>query len=121
MTIFLSSHLLSEIEQTATTMAIINQGKLVVQGRVADLLASGENIVRIETPMAEAAVNLITSSRFAASVTRRGTVVECVMPRERVAELNRALVNADIPVSALVPKRSLEEYFLSITEGASEL
>jgi ABC-type multidrug transport system ATPase subunit len=121
MTIFLSSHLLSEIEQTATTMAIINKGALVVQGRVADLLSSGENTVRVESPMAEAALSVITASGLATSATRTGSVVECVMPGDRVAELNRALVRAEIPVHALVPRRSLEEYFLSITEGASEI
>jgi ABC-type multidrug transport system ATPase subunit len=120
MTIFLSSHLLSEIEQTATSMAIINQGRLVVQGHVAELLSSGENIVRIETPMTDEALAIIASSGLATSVHRAGPVIECSLPRERVADINRMLVQANIPVHALVPKRSLEEYFLSITEGASE-
>jgi len=120
MTIFLSSHLLSEIEQTATSMAIINQGTLVVQGRVADLLASGENIVRIETPLVDAALAVIASSGLATSVRTTGQVIECSMPREHIADINRMLVQANVPVQALVPKRSLEEYFLSITEGASD-
>jgi ABC-type multidrug transport system ATPase subunit len=120
MTIFLSSHLLNEIEQTATSMAIINQGTLVVQGRVADLLSSGENTVRIDTPMTDAALGVISASRIAISTRRLDSAIECVMPHDRIAELNRILVNANIPVSALVPKRSLEEYFLTITEGASE-
>ena len=120
MTVFLSSHLLSEIEQTATSMAIINQGRLVVQGGVAELLAAGENVVRIETSAVEAAMAVITASGFVSSTIVAGQTIECSMPRERVAELNRALVKAEIPVHALVPKRSLEEYFLSITEGASE-
>lgn len=120
MTIFLSSHLLSEIEQTATSMAIINEGRLVVQGGVTELLASGENIVRIETPMVDNALAIIASSGLGVSAHRVGQVIECSMPRERVADLNRILVRADIPVQAIVPRRSLEEYFLSITEGASE-
>ncbi len=120
MTIFLSSHLLSEIEQTATSMAIINQGRLVVQGGVADLLAAGESVVRIETPAVEAAVRAIAASGLASSTVVTGQTIECSMPRERVPQLNRALVAAEVPVHALVPKRSLEEYFLSITEGARE-
>ena len=47
-TVFLSSHLLSEIEQTATSMAIINAGRLVVQGKVKELLEEREGIVRID-------------------------------------------------------------------------
>jgi ABC-type multidrug transport system ATPase subunit len=120
MTIFLSSHLLNEIEQSATSMAIINQGTLVVQGRVAELLSSGENTVRIDTPMTDAALAVINASRIAASARKLDSAIECVMPHDRIAELNRVLVNANIPVNGLVPKRSLEEYFLTITEGASE-
>jgi ABC-type multidrug transport system ATPase subunit len=120
MTIFLSSHLLNEIEQTATSMAIINQGSLVVQGRVAELLSSGENTVRIDTPMTDAALGVINASRIVVSAHKKDSSIECTMPHDRVAELNRILVNANIPVNALVPKRSLEQYFLTITEGASE-
>ncbi len=121
MTIFLSSHLLSEIEQIATSMAIINQGRLVVQGRVADLLEAGDNVVRIETPMRDRALAVIASSGLATTAHAVGPAIECSMSRDRVGELNRLLVLENIPVLALVPKRSLEEYFLSITEGGSEL
>jgi ABC-2 type transport system ATP-binding protein len=120
MTIFLSSHLLSEIEQTATSMAIISQGTLVVQGAVADLLGAGESFVRIETPTPEQALALISSAGLAMSARAVGGAIECSMSRDRVAELNRRLVQAGIEVRALVPKRSLEEYFLAITEGASD-
>ncbi len=121
MTIFLSSHLLSEIEQIATSMAIINQGRTVVQGRVADLLAAGDNVVRIETPMRDRALAVIASSGLVTAAHAVGQAIECSMSRERVADLNRLLVHEGIPVHALLPKRSLEEYFLSITEGGSEL
>ncbi len=120
MTVFLSSHLLSEIEQTATNMAIINQGTLVVQGGVSELLAAGEHVVRVETPDARRALEVISSSGLATAVRSTGSSIECDMPRTRVAELNRMLVRAGIAVDALVPKRSLEEYFLAITEGASD-
>lgn len=121
MTIFLSSHLLSEIEHTATSMAIINQGRLVVQGRVAELLAAGEHIVRIETPTIDEALKVIEASGLATSAHRVGPLIECSMPGDSVARLNRALVEAGIAVHALVPRRSLEEYFLAITEGASDV
>jgi len=42
-TVFLSSHLLNEVEQVATRMAIINKGKLVVQGKVEELLRERAN------------------------------------------------------------------------------
>lgn len=120
-TIFLSSHLLGEIEQTATSMAIINLGSLVVQGRVADLLAAGEHVVRFDAIPADRALQLLSASRLASTVQRNGAFVECSVPREQVGAVNRMLVEAGIEVRAILPRRSLEEYFLAITEGASDV
>jgi len=64
---------------------------------------------------------VIASSGLATAAHAVGPAIECSMSRDRVGELNRLLVLDNIPVHALVPKRSLEEYFLSITEGGSEL
>jgi ABC-2 type transport system ATP-binding protein len=120
-TIFLSSHLLGEIEQTATSMAIINLGKLVVQGRVADLLAAGGHVVRFDATPAELALQVLSASRLAGTVQSFGAFVECSVPREQVGILNRMLVEAGIEVRAILPRRSLEEYFLAITEEASDV
>jgi ABC-type multidrug transport system ATPase subunit len=121
MTIFLSSHLLHEIEQTASSMAIINRGKLVVEGAVHDLLERGEQRLRvIASSIADAQAIM---SRFDALTNIRveGEAIECTMSRDVAAELNRTMVQAGIAVRMLAPRRSLEEYFLSITEGASEV
>jgi ABC-type multidrug transport system ATPase subunit len=120
-TVFLSSHLLTEIEQTATSMAIINLGTLVVQGRVADLLAAGEHVVRFNASPADQALRLLSASRLTGKVQRNGEFLECTVPREQVGAVNRMLVEAGIEVRAILPRRSLEEYFLAITEGASDL
>jgi ABC-type multidrug transport system ATPase subunit len=58
-TIFLSSHLLHEIELVATRMSIINKGKLVVQGNVQDLLDSSEQYVEIHAMPEEKAEKII--------------------------------------------------------------
>jgi ABC-type multidrug transport system ATPase subunit len=120
MTIFLSSHLLHEIEQTATSMAIINNGNLVVQGPVTELLSKGEAAVRLEARPAPEAEALIRNFPLVTGVRRNGDLIEFAIPRESTGSLNRALVEAGIEVRALVPRRSLEEYFLAITAGASE-
>ena len=52
---------------------------------------------------------------------KEGAMIECTVSADQIGDLNRRLVDAGIEVRALVPKRSLEEYFLSITEGASEV
>jgi len=121
MTIFLSSHLLHEIEQTATSMAIINRGRLVVQGSVRDLLSDRDVKVRIEADPAERAREVVAGLPFAADVLMEGKFIEAKLPPDRIPEVNHLLVQLGIEVRALVPKRSLEEYFLAITEGISEV
>jgi len=117
-TIFLSSHLLSEIEQTATSMAIINAGTLVVQGKVKDLLEESEGVVRIDARPVEQALRIISEHRLASAVTRSGEMVQATMPASDVPALARLLVEGGVELRALVPRRSLEEYFLSLTEQA---
>jgi ABC-2 type transport system ATP-binding protein len=121
MTVFLSSHLLSEIEQTATSMAIINRGSLVVQGQVQDLLDEQDRVVRFDAEPADRARELLAALPFVRDLKRDGEFFECTIPRENIAETNRVLVQGGVDVRALLPKRSLEEFFLAITEGASEI
>lgn len=120
-TIFLSSHLLSEIEQTATSMAIINRGTLVVQGSVKALLEDGGRVVTIVASPVELALHVVQNFRPAELVHRNDETIEVRLPADAVATLNAQLVQAGVRVHALVPKRSLEDYFLRITEGTSEI
>jgi ABC-type multidrug transport system ATPase subunit len=117
-TIFLSSHLLSEIEQTATSMAIINAGKLVVQGKVKELLEEQEGFVRIDARPRDEALRIINEHRLATAATRTGEIIEVRMPSSSVPVLARLLVEGGVEVRALIPRRSLEEYFLTLTEQA---
>jgi ABC-2 type transport system ATP-binding protein len=121
MTIFLSSHLLHEIEQTATSMAIITGGKMVVQGTVRDLLSEREVTVRFDVRPSERAREVLAGLSFASKITMEAGTVEVCLPTDRIAEVNRVLVQLGLEVRAVIPKRSLEEYFLAITEGASEV
>ena len=120
-TVFLSSHLLSEIEQTATSMAIINAGKLIVQGKVHELLQTGNNRVKVDARPVDRATEIIQGQHFVTGVSRGERFLEVSMPLEQASALNNVLVAGGVEVRALIPQRSLEEYFLSITEGASEL
>jgi len=120
-TVFLSSHLLSEIEQTATSMAIINAGKLIVQGNVHELLHSGNNSVKIDAQPADRAREVMQGLAFVAGLEQDDRFMRVTLPIEKVAALIAALVVAGVDVRAVIPQRSLEEYFLSITEGATEI
>jgi len=120
-TIFLSSHLLSEIEQMATHMAIINRGSLIVQGKVRDLLNSAENFVSIDARPVEQTLTVLQDLPYIGAVRRKDGSLELTMAHEKTAELTARLVREGIEVHAIIPKRSLEEYFLAITEGVSEI
>jgi ABC-type multidrug transport system ATPase subunit len=120
-TVFLSSHLLSEIEQTATSMAIINRGKLMVQGKVHDLLYARNNTVKVDARPMDKAVEVLRGLPFVNGVEQEEGVLRVSMPLERTGTLAAGLVAAGVEVRALVPQRSLEEYFLSITEGATDI
>jgi ABC-type multidrug transport system ATPase subunit len=121
MTVFLSSHLLSEIEQTATRMAIINEGMLIVQGSVRDLLASFSGVVVISARPRQRALQLLREDSMVSEVKEEGENLVAVMRPEQCAAVNSLLVNAGIEVSMLAPKRSLEEYFLSLTGGTTDI
>lgn len=121
MTVFLSSHLLSEIEQTATSMAIINRGKLVVQGRVKELLNDGASVVKIEASPIGKAYELLRRRQDVERVEMMDNSLEVRVAPERIGDLNTLLVQEGVRVTAVIPKRSLEDYFLSITENASDI
>jgi ABC-type multidrug transport system ATPase subunit len=121
MTVFLSSHLLHEIEQTATSMAIINRGQLVIHGKVSEVLTQAEVGVRIESDSPERAAEIVAGVPYARAVEREGQTVQAILPRDRLAEVNRLLVHLGVGVQVFAPKRSLEDYFLAITEGATDV
>jgi hypothetical protein len=53
-------------------------------------------------------------------VLEKGDAFEVTMPFEGIPELARVLVQEEVDIQALIPRRSLEEYFLSITESEPE-
>jgi ABC-2 type transport system ATP-binding protein len=113
-TIFVSSHLLNEVEVLCNRVAILNRGRLIVQGKVAELLDTGA--VRLELGVEEelepalAALATLGHVTVARGKDPRRLVVTC--PREETAALGRALVERGIGVTALIPRRpTLEEYF----------
>ena len=117
-TIFLSSHLLSEIEMVANRMAIINKGELVVQGEVSKLLEEGEQYVMIKgEPAKEIRTVLRAERKIVQDFTEHDGQFDVKMAFDDVPALNKRLVRGGVDVRALVPRRSLEEFFLSITES----
>ncbi len=116
-TLFLSSHILYEVELVANRMIIINKGKTMVEGAVNDLLNMNKMKVTFEVNDSEKVTQLLSATAYIndlESVANNTMIFS--MSSEKIAPLNKYLVENKIDVSAVIPTRSLEEYFLNITD-----
>ncbi len=120
-TIFLSSHILKEIEIIASRMIIINNGTTQIEGNVEDLLNSTQMKVRFEVDNIAKAMQIIKLSTWNDNyVEAEKNKLVFEMDQIEISSLNKYLVENNILVSSVVPIRSLEDYFLKITEGSTE-
>jgi ABC-type multidrug transport system ATPase subunit len=116
-TIFLSSHILSEVEIVATRMIILNKGRKIVEGSVSELLNRDEMQVTVEVGNDNQAEQIVKESKWAAKLnTSVNNKLIFTLTQKEISELNKYLVERGVNVSALIPTRSLEGYFLDITE-----
>jgi len=111
-TVFLSSHLLSEVEQVCDRVAIIANGQLIQEGTVADLLAPRSQIL-IEAEPLDRVVQLLQSDW---SVTLDGTSVCVDAARPQVPAIVNLLTTHDVAIyQVTVRRQSLEDFFMSVT------
>ncbi|MGV9280295.1 ABC transporter ATP-binding protein [Streptomyces sp. NPDC003730] len=114
-TVFLSSHLLDEIEQVCTHAAVMAQGRLLTQGAVADLAAGARGRLAVTTPDAPDAARVL-KEQGAADVAVAGDRVTAEPPERDLAEVNAALVAAGVRVRGFALERaSLEDAFVALT------
>lgn len=121
MTILLSSHLLSEIEQMATSVGIIHNGTMLFQGSMEKLQARSRPTIRIKTQDHAMARELLASRGFFPKVQEDSLLLENITDSQ-VAQVNRDLVAADIDVLRIEEQtRSLESIFLDLTGKGNSL
>ncbi len=119
-TIFLSSHLLNEVEMVANRMIIINKGKTKVEGEVKELLNKNKLSVAFEVENGELTFSVIKDSRWIVFMKSHiNNNFEFNLDSKEIPLLNKYLVENGVMINSIIPKRSLEEYFLSITNEAS--
>ena len=106
-TIFLSSHLLSEVELVCDRVAVLHRGKLVRLGRTADLLQSGEQT--------EIVARKINESAFAGAKVEDGMVRFSIPAATQRAALEQVWTLGGEVVSVNPVRRSLEQIFLEVT------
>ncbi|MDR6973989.1 ABC-2 type transport system ATP-binding protein [Streptomyces sp. 3330] len=120
-TVIVSSHLLSEVEQSCTHLVVMDRGRLVQAGPVAEIVGSGDTLlVGTATPVEEPVVEKIAALPGVASAvpTAEGLLVRLDADgsaRRLVAEL----VRLDVPVQAIGPHRRLEDAFLTLIGGSA--
>ncbi len=115
-TIFVSSHLLNEMEIIADSMLIIDKGKKIVEGKVSELLNPKETNVEIETVNIEESKKQIQNSVWARHFDRilDGKII-MKMESDKIPQLIRDVSQMNIDIISVQRKHSLEDYFLSLT------
>ena len=118
-TVFVSSHLLAEVEAMCDRVGVLARGRLVAEGPPSNLRPSGTR-VRVDVDEPERAMRVASSLEgVEAQRDGAGTLTASLAPPATASSLNAALVSAGVQVSALIPvHESLEDVFVELVEGA---
>jgi len=118
-TIVLSSHLLAEVEEVCNRVAIVQRGKIVYEGEIADLKRAAGMSYQLTTTDDERALAVCRAQPGLSDVRLEKGRLMFTADDEAVAELSQALVEAGALIKALAPQSAtLEDLFFSLTEGA---
>lgn len=117
--VLLASHMLHEVEQVSNRVAIIRKGKLLQEGNVGDLLASGGFIeVAVTDDERADAITALSRQPWIEGVEERNGLLRVSAPPDAGQAVNRVLVETGIFASQIAATRSsLEELFLELTES----
>ncbi|MEP6844527.1 MAG: ABC transporter ATP-binding protein, partial [Panacibacter sp.] len=117
-TVVVSSHLLSEIEQVATRLLIIDKGKKLVEGSAAELFDPSQTIVELDTLNNTACLQLLQQSEWRQALQQqRSHTLLLKTDRRQLPQLHRWLVTKNVDVISLQPRHTLEDFFLQVTSG----
>jgi ABC-2 type transport system ATP-binding protein len=116
-TVFVSSHLLAEVETMCDRVGVLARGRLVAEGPPGKLRGSAERL-RVDVDDAARAVSVLAAVEGASASAEDGIVRVLLEGDTTAAQVNAALVAAGVAVSALVPEHeSLEDVFVALVEG----
>jgi ABC-2 type transport system ATP-binding protein len=117
-TVFVSSHLLAEVEAMCDRVGVLSRGRLVAEGPPGNLRGGAEHL-RIEVGDPERAVAILRDLAGVAGIDGQGPVLRVHLDGATAAQVNAALVSGGVAVGALVPERdTLEDVFMSLVEGS---
>ncbi|WP_193407181.1 alpha/beta fold hydrolase [Streptomyces globisporus] len=121
-TVIVSSHLLSEVEQSCTHLVVMDRGRLVQAGPVAEITGSGDMILvttaeEVSEPLAEKVAALPGIGSAVPTDDRLGLLVR--LDGATTSRLVADLVRLDVPVTGVGPHRRLEDAFLTLISGGA--
>jgi ABC-2 type transport system ATP-binding protein len=115
-TVLLSSHHLSEVEQTCSQVLVMNRGRLVASGTVSELIGSGGSVY-LEVDDRERARGVLTGLPGVGSVHGQGDGLVVDLRRGRRSDLASAIIGAGLRLETIMPTQQLEDAFLELLEG----
>ncbi|MCB5164322.1 alpha/beta fold hydrolase [Streptomyces bambusae] len=117
-TVIVSSHLLSEVEQSCTHLVVMDRGRLVQAGPVAEITGGGDTLlVTLDGPADDPAAGKVAALEGVASVVRTDEGLLVRLDGATPAGLIAELVRLDLPVTGAGPHRRLEDAFLTLIGG----
>jgi len=118
--VFLSSHLLHEVQQVSTRVAIIKEGDVLAQGQVEELLGR-RSVLQIRVSQAQEALALIKELEWVRSVSAEGDLLLVETPQERVSDISAVLAQKGIfPSELRFREDTLESFFQEVTQESEE-
>jgi ABC-2 type transport system ATP-binding protein len=113
-TVLLSSHLLVEVEEVCTQVVVMDRGKLVAEGTVAELVSRGGQTVYLEVDNVDAASGVLSGVAGVRVVSPSGVGIAVEVDGIARSQLVAALVHAGIGVETVTARRRLEDAFMGI-------
>jgi ABC-2 type transport system ATP-binding protein len=114
-TIFLSSHLLHEVEQVCDRIAVLKQGRVVTQGPVDELLSQQQQCVKVRVPSPVAAMQALQSLPGVGEVQTNGAYVQ-VLGVSSEAVVAHLTAQGIVPGEVSTQRSDLEDLFLELTQ-----
>jgi ABC-2 type transport system ATP-binding protein len=117
MTVLLSSHLMTEVEEVCNRVGIVRSGKIVYEGAIAELKSSAGTTYRLSTTDDERALAVCRAQPGISNERVESGRISFTADESAVAELSQALVEAGALIRSLAPQTvTLEDLFFSLTE-----
>jgi ABC-type multidrug transport system ATPase subunit len=115
-TVFISSHLLSEMEQVADSLIIIHKGKKIAEGKMQELLNPEQSRIEVETISAMELEQALKQTQWGTKIiTANGNKVVMQLKNDEVPPLIQKMAEMKFDIYSVHKKNSLEDYFLSLT------